>query len=71
MDDYLIDIDNDCSNQLDLLMRKISGDYTIAANGVQIGDSSNILITKSKGPITQFLGLIQLRDQVHVTEAES
>ena len=64
-------IDLSCIKQLEKYSSQIPGDMSIGCDGVQVGGSSNLLFTKCKGPVTQFLGLVQLEDKVHVTDAEA
>ena len=68
---YLPEIDIDCTRQIERLSARVPGDFTIACDGVQIGNCNNLLFTKAKGPVTQYLGLVQLEDEVHVTTAEA
>ena len=49
---------------------RIPGSFTISIDGVQVSGASN-LFTKSKGPVTQYVDLIQLEERVHVKEAEA
>ena len=68
---YLPEIELSCSKQLESYSWRIPGDLTVSCDGVQVGNNNLILFTKSKGPVTQFLGLQQLEDQVHVTKSEA
>ena len=65
------EIDLCCTKQLETLCSRIPGDFIISCDGVQVGGCSDLLFTKSKGPVTQYLGLVQLEDKVHITDAEA
>ena len=67
---YLHEIDADCIKQLDELSANIPGDMSISIDGVQVGGHNCLLFTKSKGILTQYPGLEQLQDKVHVTNEE-
>ena len=67
-DDYVINIDNDCIEQLARMSDGVLGDFAVSIDGVTIANSSNLLFTKSKGQITQFVNMIQLQEDVHVTK---
>ena len=66
-DDHVIHIDADYIEQIDRMRDGVLGDFVVSVDGVTVSNSSNLLFTKSKGPITQFVHIIQLEEDVHVT----
>ena len=67
-DDYVVNIDNDCIEQLARKSDDVIGDFTVSIDRFTIANLSNLLFPKSKGPITQFLNMLQLQEDVHATK---
>ena len=64
-------IDRELIDEINTIVASSLGDANYSVDGVTVNSRSNLLITRSVASLTNFVDMVQLGDEVHVTNAEA
>ena len=68
--EYVIPIDEECTEELKDHMSRLSGDVNVAFDGVTVNGKSKMVYTVSKNEFSWFFTFTDLEEYKHVTDAE-
>ena len=65
------EIDREVACEVERICASTLGDANYSVEGVTVNSRSNLLVTRSVGSLTNFVDMVQLGDQVHVSASEA